>query len=559
MIGHRQSLASISVAMVYPNTPRVGLSNLGFQFVSRVWDAHPLYSVEQFFFDVACLSDRECGGCVVSEKGNRPLSQFPIIAFSLPFENDYSAVIRSLLMNHIPCFASQRGTRDPLVIAGGVSISLNPEPLASVLDVIFIGELEEANGWNHFLDILASVQARKVSTNKWDRSELSRFREVAGAYVPEAYHFHYYSDGRVESIEALAGIPLPIQAVKRTGASDRLPVASVEDKNAVFDQSILVEINRGCGHGCRFCTSGWIHGPVRYRSLNTFCQQILDRDIAGKTVGLIGSDLAGHPQLSEILHHIVSKGGKFSLSSIRPEGLTPELIRLIVATGQKTVTLAPETASSRMKKIVGKALPDELFFEKIEWLVANGIPNVRFYFMVGLPTETDEDVSSIVDFVLKARTVFVAASRSRKKIGRMSVQVNSFVPKPWTPFQWVAMEPPKDLERKIKLIRVGLAGVPNIVVRAESVREALVQGYVSRGDRRVGAFLYEAISQQLRLPDVLRKPGSNAAFYLYRERLWNETFPWDVVGHGIKKTTLRHIFEKALSRADSTKGGRVAG
>jgi len=548
MAGRRQFPSGIPVALVYPNTSKVGLSNLGFQFVSQVWNAHPLFSVERFFYEAADPSVQGASGRVVSEKAHRALSSFPIIAFSLPFENDYPAVIKSLLTNNIPCFASQRSSRDPLVLAGGVSISLNPEPLALFFDLIFVGEIEEANGWTYFLDTLASVHTGKVSGKIWERTELQRFRDVPGTYFPEAYRFQYRHDGCVDSVEAAKGFPIPVRAVKRTGSTDRLPMALVQGKKAVFEESILAEVNRGCGHGCLFCTSGWIHRPVRYRSLDQFLLEMRDKAVAGRTIGLIGSDLAGHPQLLEILGFIVRNGGKFSLSSIRPEGLTTELIKLIAATGQKTITLAPETASPRMKKIIGKALPDDLFFEKIECLVANGIPNVRFYFMVGLPTETDNDVSLIVDFVLRARRLFVSASRSRKKIGRMSVQINSFVPKPWTPFQWAAMEAPKDLERKIKIIRDGFAGVPNIIVRAESVRESLLQGYISRGDRRLGIILYEALGQQRRPSAVLKRSESRADLYLYRERQFNEIFPWDVVDHGIKKTILRRIFEQALSR-----------
>ncbi len=546
MAARRQSLSKIPVALVYPNASRVGLSNLGFQFVSRLWDAHPQFSVQGFFFELEEAFYQKCGR-VVSQTSSTCLSAFPIIAFSLPFENDYPAVLKTLLNNNIPCMASQRGLGDPLVLAGGVSISLNPEPLAPFFDVIFVGEIDEANGWTKFLDTLAAVHTDKVKAKTWNRSELYRFKDVPGAYVPEAYQFRYGEGGILDGIDPIQGFPLPVKAVKRIAETSPLPMALVEHTKTVFGQSILVEVNRGCGHGCKFCTSGWIHGPVRHRSFELFSIQMKDKELSGKTVGLIGSDLAGHPELLDLLNFIVDKGGNFSLSSIRPEGLTPALIKLIAATGQKTITLAPETASPRMKKIIGKPLSNDLFFEKIESLVANGIPNVRFYFMVGLPTETDDDVFTIVDFVSKARRLFVSASRPKKKIGKMSVQINAFVPKPWTPFQWVAMESPKSLQRKIRIIRDGLAGIPNLVVRAESVRDSVLQGYVSRGDRQLGSILYEALRQQRSMWDVLKQRDSRPDHYVFREREPDEIFPWDVVDHGINKTVLRKIFDKALS------------
>ncbi len=216
-----------------------------------------------------------------------------------------------------------------------------------------------------------------------------------------------------------------------------------------------------------------------------------------RTVGLIGSDLAGHPELEDILTDIVDRGGRFSLSSIRPEGLTPRIIELLAQTGQKTATLAPEVASPRMKKVIGKEILSETFYELVEKLVSAGILNIRFYFMVGLPTETQDDVQAIADFVRAARGVFVQASRSRGKIGRIGVQLNPFVPKPWTPFQWAAMFPRKELDARLRLLTRELRKEPNVVVRPEPGIQAVMQGLLSRGDRRIeGAILHAAIQDR---------------------------------------------------------------
>jgi radical SAM superfamily enzyme YgiQ (UPF0313 family) len=228
---------------------------------------------------------------------------------------------------------------------------------------------------------------------------------------------------------------------------------------------------------------------------------------------------------------------------------------MLRATGQKTVTLAPETASLRMKKIIGKSIPEELFFEKINLLVSNGIPNIRLYFMVGLPSESDDDVLALVDFVLKAREVFVDASRPLKRIGTMGVQLNPFVPKPWTPFQCVGMQSPKVIEKKLNMVRKELGNTPNVRVRAESVREALMQGLFSRADRRIAGSMYESVVRSMNLSRLLKSVGWHLDFFLYRERDWEEIFPWDVVDHGIEKTVLRRVFENALPSETKVSGG----
>ncbi|MCA1959598.1 MAG: radical SAM protein, partial [Desulfomonile sp.] len=266
----------------------------------------------------------------------------------------------------------------------------------------------------------------------------------------------------------------------------------------------------------------------------------------GRTIGLVGSDLASHPQLEEILAFIVERGGRFSLSSIRPEGLTPEVIALMVRSGQKTATLAPEVASDRLKKVVGKEVPSESFLALIERLVTAGVPNVRFYFMIGLPTETDDDVRAIVEFILRAREVFVNTSRAKRRIGRLSVQTNPFVPKPWTPFQWAPMAELSKLEARAALLKAGLKRAGDVTLRIESPREALVQAVISRGDRRLAAALLDAASRPGALLHSLKKEPPGMEFYVLRERNPDETFPWDIVSHGVSRKALRKLYEGAL-------------
>ncbi len=546
----RPRKSSLSIALVYPNVYRVGMGNLGYQFLYQRLSSFPNISVERFFLPDSS-GDEYHSRPAVSEESGRSLKDFQLIAFSVPFENDYPNIPGILLAAGIPPMESDRGTWDPIVIAGGVSISLNPEPLAPFLDLAFIGEIGEETSPDAttFLSLLIEVMT-DFSARRLDRKQFRRsFHQAPGAYVPSAYSFDYSENGVVAAINVEQGFPHAVRALKRRSEEAAVPVSVLFSPEAEFGTSFLIETNRGCGRGCRFCAGGWAHFPVRHAGFGRFRKQIDEAIDRGQTIGLIGSDLAGHPELEEILSHIVKRGGKFSLSSIRPEGLTHKIIKLLARTGQKTATLAPETAAPRMKKVIGKEIASERFYELVEQLVAAGIPNLRFYFMIGLPTETEEDVQSIVDFVTESRRIFVDASRPLKKIGKIGVQINPFIPKPWTPFQWAPMLTIQELERRFRVIRQGLSRQSNLSVRVESARQAIIQGLLSRGDRRIASAILKAAEQKGNWSGVVKKEAINLNFYVHRERIAEEIFPWDLVFHGVTKKQLRTTYDRAMSDA----------
>ncbi|MCA1959597.1 MAG: hypothetical protein LDL33_02285, partial [Desulfomonile sp.] len=260
--------SAIPVALVYPNTYRVGMGNLGFQFLYARFNEHPAFAAERFFFPKSPTAGRGAGRMPVSEETGRPLSDFPIIAFSVPFENDEPAVPAALATAGIPPFQADRGPQHPIVIAGGVAVSLNPEPLAPFLDMVFIGELvEDAIRDEHGL---FQLLAETPDLRQDRESMLRRLAALPSVYVPSAYSFTYREDGQIASVDRKPGFPAQVHASKRRGADDPVPVSVLFSPEAEFGDIALIEMSRGCGRGCRFCSGGWIHLPSRMRPFNAF-------------------------------------------------------------------------------------------------------------------------------------------------------------------------------------------------------------------------------------------------------------------------------------------------
>ncbi len=529
----------LSVCLVYPNTYPVGMANLGFQAMIRLLSEDPRADVDR-----AYLPDGPRSGwprTLRSFEQERPVADFDVIAFSISFETDYLHVLDVLALAGLALRRTARGPNAPLVLAGGPATFLNPEPIAEFVDLFLIGEAEE---------MLGEFLAGAVDGPRTRDDVLARTETVAGAYRPDRYTPRYDAAGDLVAFDYDG--PGAARVTRRYVADlDAFDTRTeILTDEAVFADKYVIEASRGCEWGCRFCAAGFMYRPVRYRSPERLAAGI-DRGLAERDgIGLVGAEMASQPGIAGLCQRIADAGGRASPSSLKADVITPALAAALGAAGNRSVTVAPEAGSERLRRVINKNLTEAEILRAADWLVGGGVEALKLYVMVGLPTETDDDVREIVALAAKLRARLM--SGGKPKVGRILVSINPFVPKPWTPFQWEPMEALPSLKKKLARVRRDLSTIPALQVETESPREGYLQTLLSRGDRRVADVLERLHARPDDWWAVLKGlRGAHDAVdpdrFVHRPLDAGALLPWDFIDHAVDKRYLLAERRKAFA------------
>jgi radical SAM superfamily enzyme YgiQ (UPF0313 family) len=538
----------LRVALAFPNSYFVGMSNLGLQTVYALFNADERVVCERVFLppksEIAARLQRR--DPLVTIESQTPVRSFDVFAFSVSFEWDYPNVVTMLRLAGLEPRADRRHALDPLVVIGGAITFVNPEPLAPFADLIAAGEAEL---------LVPSIVNAFADVGDRDRPALlERLASETGCYVPVLYDVTYDGPGRVAAIRPRESSRAPAVVRKAAvKAADRLdpPATTIFTPDTEFGSRLLIEVVRGCANLCRFCWAGYNYLPVRAFPADRILAIAEAARPHATRVGLVSIALCDHPEIEMILEKLVAMGYGISPASLRLDDLTEPIVRLLKKSGERTITIAPETGSDRLRRVINKTVTNEEILDRADLIFRSGIENLKLYFMIGLPSETDEDLEAIRDLSLAIRARMASHARVRGTIGRIVASVNPLVPKPGTTYQWLPMTEAREIDRKADRLRSLVDNVDNVFFNIKSERHSYYQGLLSLGDRRV-ADVVERVEQnggnwRAAVADV----GLDADAYLYRDRSADPFLPWQIIDGGLKTSFLRNELEKS-QRAEWT-------
>src|SRR5216684_273210 len=429
---------------------------------------------------------------------------------------------------------------------GGVCAFSNPEPIAPFMDFIVVGEGEELVG--------ELMQAYREGYRERE-TFLDGLVGLEGIYIPERHDVSYADDGSVADVKPRQGAPAVVSKRRLKQVDAFRTIAAVKTPNAEYGHMALLEVGKGCGRGCRFCLEGQVYRPVRHRSVDALRETVAQLAESGeKRIGLVGACVSDYPWIGELLKIVEDNGLELSISSIRADSLTDDLVAALARGGHRTLTIAPEAGTERLRRAIRKAITDEQILTACDLVRAHGIPNLKTYFMLGQPTETRADVEAIPALAERMLERLRVLDPEGHPFGRLTLSISSFVPKPWTPFQWAPFDGADSLQTKLEIVKRGVRRFSNVRVLHENPREAALQALLARGDRRVAAFLELAAGFDGDWRRALREWEGDPGFYTTRVRPADERLPWDHFDVGVKKAGLLREWERAQAEGAVTAG-----